>query len=149
MYVTDNLGSVVAVIDSSGHAALTNPYTPYGLDAQTGSLDPMFTYTGAPCPLHPARQHPADRLSRQRRPVRLRSRQPRQLHRPGGDVELGRLRRSCTRRRHHRRGWRLRDRPRYIHMDWTRRFARLRHWRRRGRSRRAGNGCHGVCMVTD
>jgi YD repeat-containing protein len=47
MYVTDGLGSVVATIDSSGHATLTQPYTPYGLDAQTGPLDPMFTYTGA------------------------------------------------------------------------------------------------------
>jgi RHS repeat-associated protein len=47
MYVTDGLGSVVAAIDSSGHATLTQPYTPYGLDAQTGPLDPMFTYTGA------------------------------------------------------------------------------------------------------
>jgi hypothetical protein len=47
MYVTDNLGSVVAVIDSSGHGTLNNPYTPYGLDAQPGSLDPMLTFTGA------------------------------------------------------------------------------------------------------
>ncbi len=47
MYVTDNLGSVVATIDSSGHGTLTDPYTPYGLDAQPGSLDPMLTYTGA------------------------------------------------------------------------------------------------------
>jgi hypothetical protein len=47
MYVTDNLGSVVAAIDSSSHGTLTGPYTPYGLDAQPGSLDPMFTFTGA------------------------------------------------------------------------------------------------------
>lgn len=47
MYVTDNLGSVVAAVDSSGHATLTQPFTPYGLDAQTGPLDPMFTFTGA------------------------------------------------------------------------------------------------------
>jgi hypothetical protein len=47
MYVTDNLGSGVASIDSSGHGVLTDPYTAYGLDAQPGSLDPMFTFTGA------------------------------------------------------------------------------------------------------
>jgi len=47
MYVTDNLGSVVATIDSSGNGTLTDPYTPYGLDAQPGGLDPMLTYTGA------------------------------------------------------------------------------------------------------
>ena len=47
MYVTDNQGSVVASIDSSGHGVLTDPYTAYGLDAQAGSLDPMLTYTGA------------------------------------------------------------------------------------------------------
>jgi YD repeat-containing protein len=47
MYVTDNLGSVVATIGSSGHGVLTDPYTPYGLDAQPGSLGPMFTFTGA------------------------------------------------------------------------------------------------------
>jgi RHS repeat-associated protein len=47
MYVTDNLGSVVASVDSSGHGALTDPYTAYGLNAQPGSLDPMLTCTGA------------------------------------------------------------------------------------------------------
>ena len=47
MYVTDNLGSVVASVDSSGHGVLTDPYTAYGLNAQPGSLDPMLTYTGA------------------------------------------------------------------------------------------------------
>jgi hypothetical protein len=46
MYVTDNLGSVVAVIDSSGHGTLNNPYTPY---ASPRSI-PRPTPTSTPAP---------------------------------------------------------------------------------------------------
>jgi RHS repeat-associated protein len=48
-YVTDALGSIVALTDGTGAVATTYayaPYAPYGADSKTGTTDTPFQFTG-------------------------------------------------------------------------------------------------------